>query len=73
VETIAHFRGFSAALSAILIPRTDSKIQPSRENAAALIGIAKPRVSKIVSIDCQQARDGSPKGPNRRHLRDFRV
>jgi DnaK suppressor protein len=24
-------------------------------------------------VDCQQARDGSPKGPNRRHLRDFRV
>ena len=22
--------------------------------------------------ECQQARDGSPKGPNRRHLRDFR-
>jgi DnaK suppressor protein len=23
-------------------------------------------------VECQQARDGSPKGPNRRHLRDFR-
>jgi DnaK suppressor protein len=23
-------------------------------------------------VECQQARDGSPKGPGRRHLRDFR-
>jgi DnaK suppressor protein len=23
-------------------------------------------------VECQHARDGSPKGPNRRHLRDFR-
>jgi DnaK suppressor protein len=23
-------------------------------------------------VECQQARDGSPKGPSRRHLRDFR-